>query len=59
MNFDDYNPERRFRSAWQAVDVVRSVPYSLFTFGESQLPVLSHRRFSNTPANRSTSRRER
>ena len=38
MSFDEMPPEHRFRAAWQAVDVARSVPYSLFTFGESELP---------------------
>lgn len=28
----------RFQAAWSAVRVVRDVPYSLFTFGESDLP---------------------
>lgn len=27
-----------FRRAWDEVQIARSVPYSLFTFGESQLP---------------------
>lgn len=38
MDFNNINPEQRFRSAWQAVEIERSVPYSLFTFGESELP---------------------
>lgn len=36
--FPDFSDERRFRAAWDAVEIVRSVPYSLFTFGESLLP---------------------
>lgn len=38
MDFNEFSPERRFRAAWQAVEIARSVPYSLFTFGESDLP---------------------
>jgi hypothetical protein len=38
MNFHEFSPERRFRTAWEAVGIARSVPYSLFTFGESELP---------------------
>lgn len=34
--FDD--PTVRFREFWDSVRVVRSVPYSLFTFGDSDLP---------------------
>lgn len=33
-----FNSEQRFRAAWQAVEINRSVPYSLFTFGDSDLP---------------------
>ena len=33
-----FDSEQRFRAAWQAVEINRSVPYSLFTFGESELP---------------------
>jgi len=36
--FDEFDHERRFREAWDAVTIERSVPYSLFTFGESELP---------------------
>jgi hypothetical protein len=36
--FDQFDPERRFREAWNAVQIARDVPYSLFTFGESELP---------------------
>lgn len=38
MSFDEHDAEARFRKAWQAVEIERSVPYSLFTFGESELP---------------------
>lgn len=38
--FDPFNPQQRFREAWEAVKIVRSVPYTLFTFGESVLPYL-------------------
>lgn len=36
--FPDFRDERRFRAAWEAVEIAREVHYSLFTFGESQLP---------------------
>ncbi|MBI1347363.1 hypothetical protein GC163_13875 [bacterium] len=36
--FEEYEQEQRFRDAWEAVTIERSVPYSLFTFGESELP---------------------
>lgn len=36
--FDRFDPERRFREAWEAVRIARDVSYSLFTFGESDLP---------------------
>lgn len=38
MFFDEYEAEQRFQQAWQAVEIVRPVHYSLFTFGESTLP---------------------
>ncbi len=38
MNFDDFDQENRFRAAWEAVEIVRPVHYTLFTFGESALP---------------------
>jgi hypothetical protein len=38
MFFDEFERERRFRHAWESVQIERSVPYSLFTFGESVLP---------------------
>jgi len=36
--WDGYANERRFRAAWDAVKIVREVRYSLFTFGETDLP---------------------
>ncbi len=36
--FEDFDQERRFREAWEAVRIARPVHYSLFTFGESTLP---------------------
>lgn len=38
MPFDSPNPERLFFEAWNAVEIARPVHYSLFTFGESNLP---------------------
>jgi hypothetical protein len=38
MGFEDFEQERAFRAAWDAVNIARSVSYSLFTFGESVLP---------------------
>ncbi len=38
MSSGPFNAEQKFRDAWQAVRIVRSVPYSLFTFGQSELP---------------------
>lgn len=35
---DAFENERRFREAWESVKIVRSVRYSLFTFGETDLP---------------------
>ena len=35
---DGFANERRFRAAWEAVQIVRGVRYSLFTFGETDLP---------------------
>jgi hypothetical protein len=35
---DGFANERRFRAAWDAVKIVRGVRYSLFTFGETDLP---------------------
>ena len=38
MSFDQFEQERRFHEAWEAVEIVRPVPFSLFTFGDSVLP---------------------
>ena len=38
MDFQDFDPYRRFREAWTAVAIARPVHFSLFTFGESLLP---------------------
>ena len=38
MDFDEFNPEKTFYEAWEAVAIVRPVHYSLFTFGETVLP---------------------
>jgi hypothetical protein len=38
MNFEDHDTGARFRNAWRAVAIARPVVYSLFTFGESNLP---------------------
>ena len=35
---DGFANEQRFRAAWEAVSIVRGVHYSLFTFGETDLP---------------------
>lgn len=35
--FDAFDNERRFRAAWDSVEIARNVPYGLFTFGESEL----------------------
>ncbi len=35
---DGFANERRFRAAWESVKIVRNVRYSLFTFGETDLP---------------------
>lgn len=35
---DGFAEERRFRAAWESVKIVRGVRYSLFTFGETDLP---------------------
>lgn len=36
--FEDFESERRFREAWNAVRIERSMPYTLFTFGDNELP---------------------
>ena len=38
MNFSEFEQHRRFQQAWEAVQIARTVHYSLFTFGESELP---------------------
>jgi hypothetical protein len=38
MNFSEFEQQRRFQQAWEAVQIARPVHYSLFTFGESELP---------------------
>ena len=38
MWFEDPEDESRFREIWEAVQIARPVSYSLFTFGESELP---------------------
>jgi hypothetical protein len=35
--FDDFEAQFRFHAAWNAVEIVRPVHYSLFTFGQSDL----------------------
>ena len=36
--FDDFERELHFRRLWESVRIERGVDYSLFTFGESELP---------------------
>jgi hypothetical protein len=36
--FRGFDAERRFMEAWNAIRIARPVHYSLFTFGESDLP---------------------
>ncbi|MEZ6060196.1 MAG: hypothetical protein R3C19_07540 [Planctomycetaceae bacterium] len=36
--FDDFGPEQRFQRLWKAVRIERPVHFSLFTFGDSDLP---------------------
>jgi hypothetical protein len=38
MVFPPPDPERHFRQLWEAARIARPVHYSLFTFGESNLP---------------------
>ncbi len=38
MDFSDYHDEQHFQQLWESVEIARPVHYSLFTFGESQLP---------------------
>ena len=38
MNFSEFERQQQFQEAWEAVRIARPVHYSLFTFGESELP---------------------
>ena len=38
MDFEDYNRAQHFQELWESVRIERPVHYSLFTFGESDLP---------------------
>ena len=38
MDFDEFVAHDRFRKAWHSVKIVRPVRYSLFTFGDTDLP---------------------
>ena len=38
MSFAEFDRRRKFQQAWESVRIARSVPYTLFTFGESELP---------------------
>jgi hypothetical protein len=38
MPFSSFDPEAYFRAAWESVRIARPVEYTLFTFGESELP---------------------
>lgn len=38
MSFPPFDPEAYFRSVWDSVQIARPVHYTLFTFGESDLP---------------------
>ena len=38
MDFEGFEEQRHFQEAWSAVEIVRPVHYSLFTFGDSVLP---------------------
>ena len=38
MFFPDHDEERYFHDLWESVEIVRSVHYSIFTFGDSELP---------------------
>lgn len=37
MNFHEFEREDFFRAIWNAVSIARNVPYTLFTFGDSDL----------------------
>jgi hypothetical protein len=36
--FEEFQQYAKFRAAWNAVRIERAVPYTLFTFGDSELP---------------------
>ena len=38
MWLEEFDDESRYRDIWEAVQIARPVHYSLFTFGESELP---------------------
>jgi len=38
MDFAEFDQRHRFQEAWEAVRILRPVHYSLFTFGNSELP---------------------
>jgi hypothetical protein len=38
MDYLEFEARRRFQQAWDAVRIARPVHYTLFTFGESELP---------------------
>ena len=38
MLFPEFDEEMRFRSVWESVQIARTVEYSLFPFGASDLP---------------------
>ena len=38
MLFPEFDEELRFRNAWESIQIARDVEYSLFTFGDSDLP---------------------
>lgn len=40
MDFEQFDRESRFRQAWETVKIERPVNYSLFTFGETELPYM-------------------
>jgi hypothetical protein len=37
MNFDEFERENFFRGIWNSVSIARNIPYTLFTFGDSDL----------------------
>ncbi|HAA51376.1 MAG TPA: hypothetical protein DCE43_16785 [Planctomycetaceae bacterium] len=38
MWFEEFEHESRYREIWESVQIARPVSYSLFTFGDSELP---------------------